>query len=166
MNKKAVFYYIPSSDDAKARQMCACRLAEKAYQQKLKVYIYAATQEEVTAIDTQLWTFRDISFIPHSINTFATGTQAPIELPPVIIGTTAPPDAAEYKKDVLINLTQAIPDCHNDFPHLIEIIDNDDTAKLEASKHKEYYATSGYIILNYELWINFNGDNLSSIIHP
>lgn len=151
MNKKAVFYYIASSGDAKARHICACRLTEKAYQQKLKVYIYSSSQEEVASIDTQLWTFRDISFIPHGVHALTARVSTPIEVPPIIIGSCAPPSLQDHQREVLINLTQTIPDFHNDFPHLIEIIDNDDAAKLEATKHQEHYSKLGYEIVLHNL---------------
>lgn len=150
MNKKAVAYYITSTNDAKARFIFACRLTEKAYQQKLNVYIYVGTQEEVAAIDTQLWTFRDISFIPHGVNVL-TKESAPIDLPPVLVGTITPPSFAEYKKDVLINLTQTIPGFHNAFSHLIEIVDHGDEAKLVAEQHRDFYKQQGYEDVAYNL---------------
>ena len=64
--QKASFYII-DKPDLKARDLFACKLIEKAYNSKCKIYINASSIEEMQNIDTQLWTFRDISFIPHEI---------------------------------------------------------------------------------------------------
>jgi DNA polymerase III subunit chi len=60
------FYVLPDADPAQ-RPLLACKLAEKAYGQGLKVYIHTATEGEALHLDELLWTFRAGSFLPHAI---------------------------------------------------------------------------------------------------
>ena len=46
----------------------ACRLVEKGYKQGTSsIYIHCNNEEEANEIDALLWTFRQESFVPHSL---------------------------------------------------------------------------------------------------
>ncbi|MBT8131776.1 MAG: DNA polymerase III subunit chi, partial [Gammaproteobacteria bacterium] len=44
----------------------ACRLVDKAWQRGLRCHINVESQDQAALIDDMLWTFRDISFLPHA----------------------------------------------------------------------------------------------------
>src|SRR3990167_11566410 len=78
-----------------------CRLLQKILQQKLSAYLYVASETEATQWDTLLWTFNDISFLPHALYKKNLAPQAPI-----YIGHIAPTNTP---LDVLVNLTDTPP---------------------------------------------------------
>ena len=57
----------------------ACRLVEKGYKQGTSsIYIHCNNEEEANEIDALLWTFRQESFVPHSLISKENGS--PIEI--------------------------------------------------------------------------------------
>ena len=95
------FYVLPDARP-RGRQLLACRLAEKAYQQGYKAYIQTASREQAVLMDELLWTFKDIGFVPHVLASDPAGDSAPVVLghPPL-----EPPAGAQ----MLINLDAAVP---------------------------------------------------------
>lgn len=127
MKTRAVFYIL-KSEEIKARNLYACRLADKAYQNKLRVYVYVASPEEAESFNTQLWTFHDISFVPHEIC-------KPEITSPVVIGWENPPTGF----DVLLNLTLSVPVFFAAFNHIIEVIPNISEIKAKGREKYKYY---------------------------
>ena len=62
-----VDFYVLEQADNQARLRLACRLAEKAWQQKQQVLLLAPGADDARTLDDLLWTFRDRSFVPHEI---------------------------------------------------------------------------------------------------
>ena len=127
MEPKAVFYIL-KNEELKARNLYVCRLIDKAYQNERRVYVYAASQEEAESFNTQLWTFHDISFVPHEI-------YRPEINAPVAIGWETP--AANF--DVLVNLTLNVPPFFAAFNHIIEVIPNISEIKAKGREKYKYY---------------------------
>jgi len=96
-----VDFYVLGAADARARLLTACRLAEKAWDQGLRVAVRTSSPAEAAELDDLLWTFSDRSFVPHGTwpaePAFAAATA-------VLIGTGALP---ESHRDVLVNLASA-----------------------------------------------------------
>lgn len=140
---KAVFYIL--KDPApKMRNSVACRLTEKAFQSGHKIFILTTNQKDAEEMDASLWTFRDISFIPHQIY-----NQAAVDLPPVLVGINE--NAVPENFEVLINLTNSIPSTHKQFSHIIEIITPDDESRALGRKRYKFYQEQGYKIENYNV---------------
>lgn len=127
MEQKAVFYIL-KSEAPKARDLYACRLVDKAYQNKLRVYVYVGSQEEAESFNTQLWTFSDISFVPHEI-------YKPEINAPIVIGWEEP----QASFDVLLNLTLNVPTFFAAFNHIIEVIPNISEIKAKGREKYKYY---------------------------
>jgi DNA polymerase-3 subunit chi len=53
-----VDFYVLTQVDERARQMLACKLAEKAWRLDNTVYIHASSREDAERLDQLLWTFR------------------------------------------------------------------------------------------------------------
>jgi len=150
--KKVAFYLLnEANSNTKSRDLYVSRLAEKAYQNKLNVYIYTASNEENQTFDIQLWTFRDTSFVPHKIYHPTLPLLPP--LPAVLIGNVPPPH--NYYQ-VLINLTVTVPDFFADFTHIIELVSGDETLKQIARAHYKYYQQQGYEVVTHGVGINTN----------
>lgn len=135
MTSKASFYIL-NDTTPKARDLYTCQLIEKAYVSGKTVYVNLDNLKEAENFNTQLWTFRDISFVPHEIY-----NQNPNSKASVLIGYDIIPSD---KKDILINLTVAIPEFCQQFNHVIEIVPNDNELKVAARKRYQAYQKLGY----------------------
>lgn len=143
MNKKASFYILTNQKTTRDQTVYACRVIEKAFNSQHRVYVYLSDLETAKSFDDQLWTFRDISFVPHQIYELNIDKKMP-----VLIGYTTPPSEMN---EVLVNLTVNLVPAYNQFQHLIEIVlDLEDLKKL-ARQRFQHYKKAGYRIEVFEL---------------
>src|SRR5215469_2468954 len=89
-------------------------LLEKSLERGWRVVVQAASEERIEALDAQLWTFRDDSFLPHGTWREADAGQQPILLTLeadnrnaatvrfLVDGAPVPVDADAYQRIVLI----------------------------------------------------------------
>ena len=66
----------------------ACRLLSKAYQQHYRAIAFCEDEDTAKEFDRMLWTFKDISFIPHQIIT----SDDELNKTPICIWTGRPDD--------------------------------------------------------------------------
>lgn len=148
------FYILPDADPAQ-RPLLACRLAEKAYGQGLKVYVHTATEGEALHLDELLWTFRDGSFLPHAI---AKGTDpdfaesaksgsVPV-LVPVLVGHDHEPST---HMDVLINLGAEVPRFFGRFERVAELVDQRPEQLALSRERYRFYRERGYELNSHQL---------------
>ena len=131
-----VDFYIIEDSAATARQHFACRLAEKAWQQGHKVYIHTDDAGQSSLLDDLLWTFRDGSFLPHSLDS---GPDADSVM--VHIGHS---DEPLHHDDVLINMGQSVPLFFSRFKRVAEVIAGDEQAKQAGRERFRFYRERGY----------------------
>jgi DNA polymerase-3 subunit chi len=131
MTKRADFYYITGEDNLHF----ACRVLEKAYQNKHQVYVHVATELDAQKLNELLWTFQQGSFIPHAIA--STYEQDP---PPIEIGFGAKYQLPKHR-DIVMNLaSQAdIAKATVEFDRVIEIIAGDKALQTLSEKNKSFY---------------------------
>jgi DNA polymerase III subunit chi len=108
-----------------------CRLVDKAFQQQRSSCIYTSFLEDAHCIDDLLWTFRDISFIPHQIHDGVN-----VSVLPVTIAVNKP---NLQSQDILFNLTQEIPAFFSSFSRIIEVVTDEKVAKVHARKKYKLY---------------------------
>src|SRR5215831_11147696 len=89
-------------------------LIEKSLERGWRVIVQAASEERVEALDAQLWTFRDDSFLPHGTHKEATAADQPILITVgdhnpnsavvrfLVDGAPVPADASAYQRIVLM----------------------------------------------------------------
>jgi DNA polymerase-3 subunit chi len=142
MSLKTAFYIL-DEPTIKARDLYACRIIEKAFSSSRTVYVHTASAAEAQSFDTQLWTFRDVSFVPHEICNQNLNSEVLI-----LIGYNV---MQVEKKDILINLTFEIPSFYQKFDHIIEVIPNDVSLKAAARKQYQIYQSSGYQIETFNI---------------
>ncbi|HZF26673.1 MAG TPA: DNA polymerase III subunit chi [Steroidobacteraceae bacterium] len=123
-----VDFYILDEADAGARRRLACRLAEKAFAQSSRVLMLTADDEEARQLDDLLWTFRDRSFVPHELATPGRTSAAP-----VLIGT--PESASGASADILINVSDRMPDDIARFARIVEAVDGE-PARRQAGRDR------------------------------
>ena len=136
-------FYIVDSDKTSSRALLACRLAEKAYSLKNKIYIYTTDESQAKSFDELLWTYRAGSFVPHQ----QLGTEDNPDCP-VLIGHT---DAPEGLNQVLINLDIAVPLFFSRFERVVEIVNQDENQRQQARERFKFYRDRGYDLHTHNL---------------
>jgi len=139
-----VDFYVLNASGEMNRQHFACRLAEKAYRLNNTVHIKVADQRSATKIDELLWTFRDGSFVPHEILQDSAGKSEA----PVTISSDALP-ATDC--DLLINLSDSIPESSAAFARVAEIVTSDDESKKRSRQHFVEYRNEGHNLNSHKL---------------
>ena len=136
-------FYILEDELASARLRLACRLIEKAYKNKHRIYIHAESETQAQQLDELLWTYREDSFLPH--NLYGDG---PEPAPPIQIGFNAVP---EKHRDILINLSLTVPEFYPQFSRLLEIINTTPEIQAAGREHYRVYRQQGHEINTHKL---------------
>jgi DNA polymerase-3 subunit chi len=126
----------------------ACRLLRKARAEGKKVVTIAAPAL-LGELDTALWTFSTLDFLPHCRIEDASATvlhHSPIVLAPSVSGVP--------HHEVLVNLGDAVPDGFEGFERVIEVVTTDDTDRLSARRRWRLYAEGGHPIERRDLQEN------------
>ncbi|MCP8463363.1 DNA polymerase III subunit chi [Pseudomonas sp. ZM23] len=134
------FYVIPSADPD-ARLTIACRLAEKAWRQGMRVFVLCTDEAQRETLDARLWSFRGETFIPH--NAVEEDADSP-----VVLGLG---EAPESHRDLLINLTLAIPDFVARFSRVAELVIEEPAIRQAARENFRQYREQGYPLQDHRL---------------
>ena len=129
MGATKVDFYTLGEPDRRARLVTACRLAEKAYDQGLRVAVRTASAAETAEFDELLWTFSDRSFVPHVV--WPTEPDV-VAATPVVVGSSSLPAS---HRDVLINLAPDAPADFSAYARICEVVGGDEDAK-KAGRHR------------------------------
>ncbi len=133
-----VDFYILSGGGASAHARYTCRLAEKAYKLKHRIYIHVDNDVEAQRLDELLWTFSQSSFVPHEcINSDASQS---VPQSPVVIGYH---NHAPNSYDLLINLGQKIPQFCQQFERIAEVVADTDALRQISREHFRFYRKQG-----------------------
>lgn len=127
-----VDFYLLNTPNQEDVYRFLCRLVDKAYQQQHKIYIQANSSEEGQRIDELLWTFRDISFIPHQLILEQ-------QTDPMISVTIATGKPNQFVADILFNLTNTVPIYFPEFTRIIEIVSEEKENKNQSRKKYSFY---------------------------
>lgn len=128
-----VDFYVLSEDGTDARLRFACRLAEKAVDQGMRVYIQSASLAEAQRLDELLWTFSDRSFLAHEIANESSPSHPQVM---VLLGDADPPPT---HRQMLINLADRLPSDSEAHERIAEIVDVDPERKrLSRERYKQY----------------------------
>ena len=138
-----VDFYISKSNSSEARAKLACRIAEKAYLKKHKIYMYVDDQSQAEQLDQLLWVFRDGSFLPHCLMNDTHSDQAAI-----IIGYNDPPASTP---EVLINMSSQVPAFFSRYERVAEVVGGDENARQMARDRFKFYRERGYPLETHEL---------------
>jgi DNA polymerase-3 subunit chi len=139
-----VDFYILAQADERARQMLACKLAEKAWRLDNSVYIHTRNQADAERLDELMWVFRDGSFVPHGLAGSNDGT----ETSPIVIGCET---GAVEARDLLINLGDEIPGIAEGFPRVAELVTSDEQCRSLSRKRYATYRDQGHELNTHKL---------------
>ena len=108
----------------------ACRLIRKAYKKNFKVYVRTENDQDMIQLDTLLWTFSELDFIPHATVETESGQE------PVIIGMI---DRQGDSKTILINLSTKMAQDYSSYSRVFELIGNDpDVITAGRDRYRRY----------------------------
>ncbi len=110
-----VDFYILHFQKELEKERFICRLTDKAWHQDYRIYIHADSTGQAKIFDDMLWTFRQDSFLPHALYT------PEDKVTPVQIGHM--PDHFCQGMDVLVSLTETVPDFYHHFERVAEFVD-------------------------------------------
>ena len=136
------FYVLPDVA-ATGRERFVCRLANIAYRRGQRVYVYAQSKDQALALDNLLWTFQAGSFVPHDLH--PTGAVADT---PILIGHEGVPDDWH---DVLINLSDTVPNFFSRFDRVAELVNQDQAIKDAGRERFRFYRDRGYALETHAL---------------
>ena len=123
----------------------ACRLLRKATGAGSKVVVTGESQQ-LRTLDTELWTFSALEFIPHCHA--ASADAQVLSASPVVLADT--PRGTPHQ-EVLVNLGEGVPDGFERFERLIEVVSQDDGDRQRARARWKHYADRGYAIQRHDL---------------
>ncbi|MGB5887487.1 MAG: DNA polymerase III subunit chi [Acinetobacter venetianus] len=124
VNPQISFYLFENSTERQVES--ACRLCRKILNKHPQIWWHCTDSELQTELDEKLWTFDQLSYIPHGIDTPNSAVCISAELPP-------------SKDWIVFNFNNHALELTQDFRHIIEIIENNETAKqIGREKFKLY----------------------------
>ena len=119
----------------------ACRLIDLVYRKGHQIYVHTSTEIQAKTLNEQLWTFKEETFVPHSLHSEAMDV-------PIKIGFDHEP---EEHQDVLINLSRKIPDFFSRFDRVAEVVPVDQNSRKFARENYAYYKERGYVLNYHEI---------------
>jgi len=121
----------------------ACIIASKAWSAGNYVYMYTESEDVTKRMDNLLWTFRDISFLPHEIYNETENDGAPV--------TIGHGEHFPNHSQVMINLNNKVPEFANKFNRIIEIVESNEEKKEIARQRYRQYKKNDYEIHNHKI---------------
>jgi DNA polymerase-3 subunit chi len=102
-----------------------------------KIVLFVRDRTQLTNLDEALWTFSDQAFLPHAVASDPKAFRAPVVL--------TDSDTIELPhRQILVNLSDAIPSCFTRFERLIELVSTDQADTAAGRKRYAHYRQRGY----------------------
>ncbi|APZ43250.1 DNA polymerase III subunit chi [Acidihalobacter ferrooxydans] len=137
-----VDFYVLDTTDETARLRAVCRLAQDVFSAARQLHIHTQDAPQTQRLDSLLWTFQDISFLPHAVA--QTGTRTA----PITLRHDYTPEAGI---DVLINLAVEPPAFFSQFERVIEIVDEQPAVRKAGRTRYRFYRDRGYPLQHHPL---------------
>ena len=123
----------------------ACRLLRKAVGSGAKAVVLASA-DDVARLDTQLWTFSALEFIPHCR---ADSGPELLTQSPVVLATRLSEGLPHH--EVLVHLGDSVPPGFETFARVIEVVSLDEADRQLARQRWKRYTELGYTLLRHDL---------------
>lgn len=134
------FYLMESGD----KEQFTCRLINKIFDKKHRVYVHTADEVQAQKLDQLLWTYHDLAFIPHGL---VAGRPVAAELP-VLIGHGEPPEDCH---EVLVSLSDNPPIFFSRFERVAEVVAPTENEKTQARERFRFYRDRGYALETHKI---------------
>lgn len=140
-----VDFHILDSSDRTAVLTYICRLLRKAYKLGHKAYVRVDNDQDMQQLDTLLWTFSELDFIPHAVIDKENGQEA------VIIGMI---ERSGDGSKILVNLGDRLPEDYASYSRVIEVIGDDPSAKAAGRERYRQYQQKNDELTNHQISVN------------
>ena len=117
----------------------AAELVAAFVQSGRKVLVYAPDAGKYQGFDRILWTFAQLSFVPHCAPDADVASETPVWLAAEQQGTDA-------MDDVLVNLSDDVPTFFSRFTTVVETVGLTEEERLPGRARYKFYQDRGYII--------------------
>ena len=131
LDKQVLFYNLQDDNQV---DKSICRITNFYYKKKLKILIIGEDKSQIDTLNDLLWTFEQISFLPHSF-------ESEYESTPVVLCMIDNLQSIldKYKFDVLFNLSRNKINLDTVARYFIEIVTSVEKQKLNARDKYAYY---------------------------
>jgi len=116
----------------------ACKLAKAAIDQGKRLIVYAPQEARASEFDRLLWTFSQLSFVPHVRADHALASATPVVI--------ANDQSSLPHHDALLNLGDEPPPYFSRFEYLREVVSVDEADRLQARERLKFYKSRGFEI--------------------
>lgn len=123
----------------------ACRFARKVQRSGSRLVITGGA-DTLAALDRMLWLMAPQDFVAHCL---ASADEEQVLASPVLL---AEDGRGSLHHEVLLNLTDAVPEGFGRFDRLVEVVSaHDEADRLQARTRWRHYASRGYAITRHDL---------------
>ena len=131
LDKQALFYNLQDNTQI---DKSICQITSFYYKKKLKILIIGEDKLQIDTLNDLLWTFEQISFIPHSF-------ESEYESAPIVLCMIDNLQSIldKYEFDVLFNLSKNKISLNTVARYFIEIVTSVEEQKLNARDKYTYY---------------------------
>ena len=137
MPDRVDFYLLDTADEA-SKLLSVCKVASKAYQQGLKVYIRTSNPHQSEQLDQLLWSFHPASFVPHAI----LGYEPSLLSNSTSVVISDQPATPTFNQ-LLISLTGEVPEEMHQFHRIADFIADDEQQKIMGRARFKQYRQQG-----------------------
>jgi DNA polymerase-3 subunit chi len=131
----AVDFHVVDETSAGRVLLALSRIVAALWAEGHRLYIHTASAQQADEVDAALWTYQDISFVPH-----ARLGDPLAEATPILIGERPPPSA---ENEILVNLAHPAPEFYEQFQRVIEIAGGAPEARTQARERYRFYRDRG-----------------------
>ena len=124
----------------------ACRMARRAYDDGRKLIVYAPSPKLADEFDRLLWTFSQLSFVPHVKASHPLAAETPIVI--------ASDDSGLTHHDSLLNIGDDPPPFFSRFDALREVVSSDADDRASARERVKFYKSRGFEVLTHDMLAN------------
>ncbi len=125
----------------------ACRLLRKAVGSGAKILV-VADEATLHQLDADLWATSPTDFVAHCLSTADPFVQK--QCPVVLVSQV---NQVSLRQDVLVNLSDAIPEGFEGFERVIEVVSSDELDRDLARVRWRQYTERGYQIKRHDLTV-------------
>ncbi len=146
-------FYILNSSGENDRLQTVCKLINKATERGQRVFVHSDDQSLLEQLDECLWHFQPERFVAHRllnpINNVAEQAldAANDELESVLLSNSSP----SRTDAVFVNLATTVPVFFSRFERTLEIIDQQESVRLQGRERYRFYKERGYPLQHHNL---------------
>jgi len=116
----------------------ACKLSKAAMDQGKKLIVYAPDEARASEFDRLLWSYSQLSFVPH-----VRADHALAKATPIVIANA---NSELPHHDALLNLADEPPPYFTRFEFLREVVSTDDDDRAKGRERLKFYKSRGFAI--------------------